>query len=487
MKDAGNNNGIKTSSVKARSSGTTKVENSDNVMKAGVKTIKQFIASVFNDSEVLGPMCVLMFLCEAMFLEYIIVKIPYTEIDYSTYMQQITQIEGGVLDYNKISGDTGPIVYPGGYVFIYSWMKMLTKGMDDLMRGQEAFRLLYLVSLALTFLIYLQITGKNRIRPYFFYMLMFSKRLHSIYVLRLFNDCFVTFFMIATIFLLQVAAKFKRASFLEKDETLRSESRIYANLVTLLAIDTYCFGLSVKMNALLYLPGLLVVLYFLNDENLLKFIGMLLFGVLIEIGINFQFLSNGETIRRNFFKNAFDFNREFMYKWTVNWKFLDEDVFSSKGFHKLLLLAHVSTLLIFLFQRWITKSQTGKNLKQLIFIDGICKFYKNTLSENNIILSEDGIYYITNILMLSNLIGILFARSLHYQFLSWYYYSLPFLFSSTGLPWWILVSMLGVHEFCWNAYPTTSLSSICLQNILGFTIVMVYIKSKPNLPKKKLN
>lgn len=38
------------------------------------------------------------------------------------------------------------------------------------------------------------------------------------------------------------------------------------------------------------------------------------------------------------------------------------------------------------------------------------------------------------ILFSSNLVGMVFARSLHYQFYVWYFYSLPFLLWSTPLP-----------------------------------------------------
>ncbi|OUT24595.1 hypothetical protein CAS74_000983 [Pichia kudriavzevii] len=147
------------------------------------------------DTRVVGPVSILILVFEAILLEVIIRRVPYTEIDYSTYMQQVTQIEQGELDYDLIGGDTGPIVYPGGYVFIYSWMKVLTGGMEELWKGQELFRVLYLLTMGLTLAVYLNIQEPYRVPPYVMYLLAISKRLHSIYVLRLFNDCFTTFFM----------------------------------------------------------------------------------------------------------------------------------------------------------------------------------------------------------------------------------------------------------------------------------------------------
>ncbi|KAG0677237.1 dolichyl-P-Man:Man(5)GlcNAc(2)-PP-dolichol alpha-1,3-mannosyltransferase [Pichia californica] len=453
--------------VKIENIGLKTSENDDiGIIKKCYDNIKYFIWMIIYDPNIVGPICVLVFLLEAMLLELIIIKIPYTEIDYSTYMQQITQIQMGELDYNKIGGDTGPIVYPGGYVFIYSWMKAITEGINDIGKGQEAFRLLYLMTFALTCLIYIQASGEKKVKPYQIYMLALSKRLHSIYVLRLFNDCFATFFVLACIFLLQIAARFKSKSIISKDPETKSEMRLYSYLVALLAVDSYCFGVSVKMNVLLYLPGLIIILYFLCDENLLKLFGMIIFGIIIEIGINFQFLTNGEKIRNHFIKGAFDFSRQFMYKWTVNWKFIDKEMFSSDWFHRLLFGMHIIVLLIFIFKKWVNKNITGKDLKILI-IDGIFSFYKDTISSQNVILNplSNG-YYIANVMMMSNLIGILFARSLHYQFLSWYYYSIPFILGHSDIPMVLNFIVLGIHEWCWNKYPTSSLSSGLLVTIL---------------------
>ncbi|WKX92999.1 hypothetical protein Q1695_010766 [Nippostrongylus brasiliensis] len=71
----------------------------------------------------------------------------------------------------------------------------------------------------------------------------------------------------------------------------------------------------------------------------------------------------------------------------------------------------------------------------------------------------------------ANLIGISFARSLHYQFYSWYYHQLPFLLfwdssrTSDRPTLTFVVSILmkalvlvGV-EICWNVYPSTVASA----------------------------
>ena len=49
---------------------------------------------------------------------------------------------------------------------------------------------------------------------------------------------------------------------------------------------------------------------------------------------------------------AFDFSRIFLYKWTVNWRFVPEEIFLSKPFAKGLLAIHLVILVIFLLNRW---------------------------------------------------------------------------------------------------------------------------------------
>jgi hypothetical protein len=61
-----------------------------------------------------------------------------------------------------------------------------------------------------------------------------------------------------------------------------------------------------------------------------------------------------------------------------------------------------------------------------------------------------------------NFIGIVFSRSLHYQFYSWYFYSLPYLLFRIGISIPLKLILFGVIEYCWNVYPSTVESSILL-------------------------
>jgi alpha-1,3-mannosyltransferase len=49
-------------------------------------------------------------LSEFFILYFTVNKVRYTEIDWSTYMQQVRHYMKGELNYTRIRGDTGPVV-----------------------------------------------------------------------------------------------------------------------------------------------------------------------------------------------------------------------------------------------------------------------------------------------------------------------------------------------------------------------------------------
>jgi alpha-1,3-mannosyltransferase len=76
---------------------------------------------------------------------------------------------------------------------------------------------------------------EEQIPPYVFPMLILSKRMHSIFVLRLFNDCFAVFFFFVAIY-------------------------CYQKRWWVVGCTIYSIGLGVKMSLLLALPSVGIVL-----------------------------------------------------------------------------------------------------------------------------------------------------------------------------------------------------------------------------------
>lgn len=106
-------------------------------------------------------------------------------------------------------------------------------------------------------------------------------------------------------------------------------------------------ALSVKMSNMLYLPGITVVTC--KKRGLLVTVGHVAAIVVFQGLLGLPFLREHP---REYLAGAFDFSRVFLYKWTVNWRFVPEETFLSKLFAKGLLAIHLTILVIFLLNRW---------------------------------------------------------------------------------------------------------------------------------------
>jgi alpha-1,3-mannosyltransferase len=147
-------------------------------------------------------------------------------------MEQISLYLSGERNYINLVGGTGPLVYPAAHVYIYRFLHYLTNSGTDIRLAQYLFIGLYLATLALVLSCYRAAGAPPWVLP----LLVLSKRLHSIFMLRLFNDGFAVFFLFAAIFCYQ-----------RKWWTVGS-----------LALS---LGSGVKMSLLLALPAVGVVLW----------------------------------------------------------------------------------------------------------------------------------------------------------------------------------------------------------------------------------
>ena len=72
-----------------------------------------------------------------------------TEIDWKTYMEHIKQFVDGERDYTKITGGTGPLVYPAAHVYIYWALYHITDKGRNILLAQRIFGVLYLGTLGI--------------------------------------------------------------------------------------------------------------------------------------------------------------------------------------------------------------------------------------------------------------------------------------------------------------------------------------------------
>ena len=151
----------------------------------------------------------------------------------------------------------------------------------------------------------------------------------------------------------------------------------------------------------------------------------------------------------NYVIGAFNLGRVFLFQWTVNWRFLPEEIFLARWFHLLLLAGQLATL-YYCQNNWQQLLSSYAKLRR-VPVPYCCQL---------LVLP----------LFMSNFIGVMFARSLHYQFYVWYYHSLHYLAWITPFPVKIRLLILGVIELCWNTYPSTPLSSLALHTCHGLLL-----------------
>lgn len=245
------------------------------------------------------------------------------------------EVEGVVVhkdyDYAHLRGDTGPLVYPGLFVGVFAVLRALTDNGANILRAQFIFLGIYALNELAIVLIYAR---TRRIPPYVVVLLALSKRVHSIFVLRLFNDCVAMLLAHAALLCLLWALDAAPAPRLRR---------------TVVAAALFSCAIGVKMNVLLMAPGLLLVLLRLGGAL------QLIVHVAVIVGLQALFAAPFAAwgSAANYANGAFEFGRVFMFKWTVNLKFLGEELFLDKRVALALLAAHLAALLLFLFFRFL--------------------------------------------------------------------------------------------------------------------------------------
>ena len=168
--------------------------------------------------------------------------------------------------------------------------------------------------------------------------------------------------------------------------------------------------------------------------------------VVLQLTIGVPFLLHQPN---SYITKAFEFSRRFLHQWSVNWQFVPESVFLSKSFATALLVAHLGLLLLFSHCKWC---RSAGGLFKLILHRLHGKSIVPPLSAKHMIMA----------LFSGNLIGVACARTLHFQFYSWYFHMLPFLLWQINMRTTFRLLLLLCVECGWNVFPITKMSSAVL-------------------------
>lgn len=359
----------------------------------------------------------------------VIRNVKYTEIDWKAYMQEVAGVlEDKQFDYVHLRGDTGPLVYPAGFVWLYSFLYRATDSGTLIKRAQYIFAGLHTGTCCVAIAI-LRLALPRPTAPLAVSAIFLSRRAMSLFVLRLFNDAPQTLLTLLFVF----------AAMRDKWND---------------ACIAFTVALSIKMNALLYAPGLALLLCQARGVRgaVRRLFGLVLIPQLI-IATPFLYAAPG-----SYFSRAFELSRVFLHRWSVNGAFLDNATFQGKPLAVALLAAHLCTLLAFGQFRWTQPASLG--------LFGLIGLRKKTLggwkweyeSAHKKLLPS----HVATVLFTSNFIGIVFARTLHYQFYLWYVSSIPLLVFITNLPIALKIVIPILIERAFNVYPPRSQVAIGL-------------------------
>ena len=453
------------------------------------------------------PILILAF--EAVAVVIIIARVPYTEIDWIAYMQEVEGwVIGGSTDYLELRGDTGPLVYPAGFLWLFRFLRWAVgnggRGSFAIAIAQALFACAYLATQAVILNLYGATVPTASVATLL--ILAASRRVHSLFILRLFNDglCMLAAWV----------------------AVLAATRRAWLPATLLLSA-----AVSIKMNALLFAPGLVFLL--VRNVGILRTFAFALSALALQVVLAAPFLL---THPASYAARAFELSRVFLHAWTVNWKFLPEDVFVGRALSSGLLAAHIATLVVFGAGRWCEHdgglaavlARVGllpHALARALGADasaltGECDVAATsahveppaahavlvpaTAPASSVKASAvrrrrsvspsrapraaqavlpaaasapvatiaggafvDGPAFIAYVLCVANFVGIVFARTLHYQFYTWYFHSVPLLCHFAGLPMAASLAISAGIEFAFNVGDETGagspLSSFILQ------------------------
>lgn len=399
------------------------------------------------DSHFKKVLCLLM-LSDLLIAIAVIQNVPYTEIDWRAYMQEVEGvIRRHELDYELLQGDTGPLVYPAGFVYLYSVLYWITDRGQNIRTAQYVFAILHSGVVGLAACIYRRcwldsdVSAGRRYMPLAtIFVLPLSRRVLSIFVLRLFNDGPQQLFLFAAI----LSFTFNR---------------------WILGCLLYSLSVSVKMNALLYAPA--VALLLCQSKGPFVALSILLHACLLpQVFLGMPFLLYAP---KAYVERAFQFGRVFTHKWSVNGAFLTESMFTDIRLTVILLVLHLATVIVFGQFRWTDPVAGG-----LVGVLQAPKPPNGSRSPWSLVAFRPNRRlrpsHVVLTMFACNVIGITFCRTLHYQFYAWYFYTLPLLLLLSPIPRLLSIVIVVAVEIVFNVFPPHWMAALTLQ-ICHLTLV----------------
>lgn len=415
---------------------------------------------------------VCLFFAELALNGLIVWRVPYTEIDWIAYMDEVGGVIGGDYNYTHLKGPTGPLVYPGGFVWFYMVLSWMTDAGANVPRAQAIFVAFYMTTFSVVAAIYARAAPKLGFHPLGLLLLCCSKRIHSIFSLRLFNDgpCMLLLYMSVLIWL-QTKPSLRASGASSRSIVFKAHSYNMARWTAGCLIFSFAFG--IKMNIVLFSPALALLL-FTECGASVAILNIVACGI-VQLAIAWPFLMHDPVA---YLTRSFDIGRTFTQKWSVNFKWVPctplpaarltlledcEGPFTSKAFARVTLLCHVFLLFMFFHYRFCAAE--GGLFKVIIArLSPPGRRVSDHKANCEPVASVFDACQTVTMLFVCNFIGVACAKSLHFQFYVWYFHSLPLLLWCTRFPTVVKLALWLAIEAAWNPWAgeTSSVASSVL-------------------------
>ena len=323
-------------------------------------------------------------------------------------------------DYTKLLSECGPVAYPGAAVYFYSLVNLISGRNVTWAFGQYMHIVLDVFRMWLLVKVYKRAFGPRFARE------------RKGYVLAL--------------LLLQAKYKFASVVFNFNDTVMQLIALIgiYFHLRSNFWLGAFFMGCaaSVKMSALLHVPGILLVVAFERGLLWAPLYLIAFFGVQLLFGLEF-ILKNA----KGYFDMAYDFGRKFDQSESVNFHYISQETQHSKWFEALLLSLHLGFLVIFLLFKWTGQGDSQKSVPWAARFFKDIRLFPMTFERRTV-----DPYYALLIILTSNFIGMVFSRGTHQQFYAWYSFSFPFLLDACSETFGPLaqLAILVTLELAWS-------------------------------------
>jgi alpha-1,3-mannosyltransferase len=126
---------------------------------------------------------------------------------------------------------------------------------------------------------------------------------------------------------------------------------------------------------------------------------------------------------------------------------------------------------VFLTMRWLRPSR--RSLWSLLpaMLQGQSPF---SPQEEALVAARITPEFMTTTILTATVVGLLFARSLHYQFYAYLAWATPFLLWRATGSVAVVYGLWAAQEWAWNVFPSTPASSAVVVGVMAATVALVW-------------